>query len=220
MLNVKCPLMVFSGIQKFTMLDFPGHIACIVFTPGCNFRCGYCHNPEFVLPEQMCKIANSFIPENKIHAFLDQRRNLLEGVVISGGEPTIHRDLIPFMRKVKNMGFLVKLDTNGNKPEVIKQALDENLLDYIAMDIKTSLDNYQELCGKGALPEKIEESINLIKSCGVEYEFRTTMIKEIHTKEILEKMKPLIANAKNYRINQFRPGKTLDPKFAGYSPCE
>ncbi|PIR76985.1 MAG: anaerobic ribonucleoside-triphosphate reductase activating protein, partial [Candidatus Magasanikbacteria bacterium CG10_big_fil_rev_8_21_14_0_10_38_6] len=139
--------MVISGVQPFTLLDFPEKTACIIFTAGCNFRCGYCHNPEFVLPEKIQQIKTSFIDEETIYSFLQKRKGLLDGVVISGGEPTMMGDLPAFIRNIKELGFLVKLDTNGNRPLVLQHLLDEGLLDYVAMDVKTSLVNYADLVG-------------------------------------------------------------------------
>lgn len=206
--------MFFSGIQPFTMLDFPDTIACILFIPGCNFRCGYCHNPEFVLPEQLIKIKDSFIDEETVFNFLKQRLGKLEGVVFSGGEPTIMPDLVNCIAKVKAMGFKVKLDSNGNKPEVIQELLQKKLLDYIAMDIKTSLAQYKSLVGNLADTTALQKSIDLIKLSGLPYEFRTTLTKETHTPEILKEMIPLLSGSKKYTLQHFRSEITLDPAFA------
>lgn len=198
------------------MLDYPGKTACMVFTPGCNFRCGFCHNPEFVLPEQLQKIKNNFIPEEAFFNFLQTRKGLLEGVVITGGEPTIQADLLPFIKKIKALGFLVKLDTNGNCPAVVKQALSEKLLDFIAMDIKTSLSEYQNLAGKQANPANIKASIELIKNSGIDYEFRTTLLKQTHNDIIIKEMGELLKGSTRYWLQTFRPGHVLDPKFVEY----
>ena len=217
--------MLISGIQKFTTLDFPEKLACIVFTPGCNFRCGYCHNPEFVLPEKIAQLKSSFIPEEAFWNFLKKRGKrerdsapLLDGVVISGGEPTVMPDLVPFMEKIKSLGFLVKLDTNGNRPEVIEQAMKRGAADYIAMDVKTSLAEYQRLAGSLARAENIKRSIELIKAGGVAYEFRSTLIREIHTPDILSDMRELVRGAKQLFLQSFRPGQTLNPTFGAYQP--
>ena len=210
--------MLISGIQQFTMLDFPEKTACIVFTAGCNFRCGYCHNPEFVLPEKIREIADSFIPEEAVFSFLEQRRGLLDGVVITGGEPTLMGDLLEFIRRIKNMGFLVKLDTNGNNPAMVRRLLDEHLLDYIAMDIKTSLVQYKRLVGNRAKLHFLQESVSLIQKSGVEYEFRSTLIKEVHTDDILAEMIQLVHGAKRLSLQSFRPETTLAPVFATYHP--
>jgi pyruvate formate lyase activating enzyme len=208
--------MVISGIQKFSILDFPGKTACIVFTPGCNFRCRFCYNPEFVLPEKIKEISDSFIPEEAFFNFLDHRKDLLDGVVITGGEPTIIGDLLNFMEKIKKKGFLVKLDSNGNKPEVLRDAFNRELVDYIAMDIKTSLDKYQELSGVDAKPENIKESIKLLMKGEVPYEFRSTIVREFHPKEVLKEMAKLIDGADQYYMQAFRPGTTLDPVVSDY----
>ena len=210
--------MVISGIQKFSILDFPGKTACIVFTPGCNFRCRFCYNPEFVLPEEIKKISDSFIPEDVFFNFLDQRKDLLDGVVITGGEPTVIADLPSFMERIKKKGFLVKLDSNGNKPEVLTDVFEKGLVDYIAMDIKTSLENYQDLSGEDAKPENIKKSIELIMKSGIPYEFRSTIVRELHPEEVLKEMAKLIDGAKLYYMQAFRPGETLDPKVSDYHP--
>ncbi len=210
--------MLISGIQKFTLLDYPEHPACIMFTPGCNLRCGYCHNPEFVLPEEIQKIKSTFIPEQAILNFLESRRGLLYGVVISGGEPTLMPDLIPFMRTVKRRGFAIKLDTNGNRPDILQKVIDENIVDYVAMDLKTSLENYRELTGPCAYPEFIAKSISILKQNRVEYEFRSTLLQEIHTPEILERMAKLTDGAEKVYLQKFRPAVTLKPEFANHHP--
>lgn len=210
--------MKLSAIQRFTMLDYPDRVACIAFTPGCNMRCGFCHNPEFVLPELMREIQKDFIAEETFFNFLDQRRGLLEGVVVSGGEPTIWQDLPDFFRTIKEKGFLAKLDTNGNHPDMIRKLLDEKLVDYIAMDVKTSLVEYPKLVGDGVKPENIQKSIDILKASGIPYEFRTTLIKEAHSEEVLRDMEELLSGAERYYLQVFRPGHTLNPVFASYHP--
>lgn len=208
--------MLISGIQPSTLLDYPEKTACIVFTPGCNFRCGYCHNPEFVLPENIIKLKNDFIPEQSFFNFLSRRKGLLDGVVISGGEPTTAADLIPFMKKIKAAGFLVKLDTNGNRPDIIKHALEKKVVDYIAMDLKTSLTHYQTLVGKLAQPDAIKQSIDLIKNSGIDYEFRSTLLKEVHSAILLDEMSEQIQGARRWYLQTFRPGHTLDTAYQNY----
>jgi pyruvate formate lyase activating enzyme len=210
--------MLISGIQKFTLLDYPDKTSCIIFTPGCNFRCGFCHNPEFVLPELIDKIKESFISEQSFFNFLSGRKGLLDGVVITGGEPTIMPDLADFIKKIKDLGFLVKLDTNGSRPEVVKDLLDKKLIDYIAMDVKTSLDKYQELTAASVDTVKIKASIDLIKNSGVPYEFRATILKETHPKEVLEKMAELLRGADRFYLQTFRPTRVLDAAFEEYHP--
>jgi pyruvate formate lyase activating enzyme len=207
-----------SAIQRFTILDYPDKVACIAFTPGCNMRCGFCHNPEFVLPEKINELKDSFIAEETFFNFLDKRKGRLEGVVVSGGEPTIWQDLPDFFRKIKAKGFATKLDTNGNNPTMLKRLLDEKLLDYVAMDVKTSLAGYTTLVGVGAKPENIAESIALLKASGIPYEFRTTLMKEVHTEEVLRDMEELVKGAERYYLQIFRPGHTLHPLFATYHP--
>ncbi|MDO8565611.1 MAG: anaerobic ribonucleoside-triphosphate reductase activating protein [Candidatus Moranbacteria bacterium] len=208
--------MILSGIQKFTLIDFPGKIACVLFTGGCNYRCGFCHNPEFVLPEELAKLSKSFIPEVAALNFLKRRRGMLEGVVISGGEPTIMPDLESFIVKVRDLGFAVKLDSNGNRPEVLRSLIEKKLVDYIAMDFKTSLPEYQSLVGKWADEKKLQESINLLKQGDVDYEFRTTLVREVHTPEILEAMSKTLVGSKRLYLQTFRPGIVLDPTFKDY----
>ncbi len=210
--------MLISGIQPFTLLDYPHKVSCVIFTPGCNFRCGYCHNPEFVLPEHIIQLKRSFIPEKTFYRFLEKRQSLLDGVVISGGEPTMAVGLLDCMRNIKSRGFLVKLDTNGNQPSVIQQVISENLVDYIAMDVKTSIAEYTSLVLNCVIPNHIIESIQLIKDSGISYEFRSTLIKEIHREKTLEDMRELLVGADMMYIQTFRPTTTLDPKFAQYHP--
>lgn len=200
------------------MLDYPDKVACIAFTPGCNMRCGFCHNPEFVLPEQIQELSSGFIAEETFFNFLDQRRGLLEGVVVSGGEPTIWQDLPDFFRKIKEGGYLAKLDTNGNHPTMLERLLSEKLVDYVAMDVKTSLLEYPSLVGGGAKAEHIARSIELLKASGIPYEFRTTLIKEIHTETVLWDMTELLTGARQYSLQAFRSGHTLNPLFATYHP--
>lgn len=210
--------MKLSAIQRFTMLDYPDRVACIAFTPGCNMRCGFCHNPEFVLPDKIRELQADFIAEETFFNFLDKRKGLLEGVVVSGGEPTIWRDLPDFFRKIKERGFLAKLDTNGNHPAMLRKLLEEKLVDYVAMDVKTSLVEYPKLVGGTVKAEHIEESIALLKAAGIPYEFRTTLIKEVHTEEVLQDMAELLSGAERYYLQAFRPGHTLNPLFATYHP--
>lgn len=199
-----------------SLMDYPGIISCIAFTPGCNFRCGYCHNPEFVLPEMIQNLRPSFIPESTLFNFLDQRKDLLEGVVVTGGEPTLMPDLLAFLEKIKSRGLLVKLDTNGNRPSVIKSVIENGLVDYIAMDVKTSLTNYKELVGPLASQEYLQESVDILRKNLVDYEFRSTLIKEVHTPEIISDMVKLLSGAKRLFLQKFRPENTLCAKFQDY----
>ncbi|XLQ20610.1 MAG: anaerobic ribonucleoside-triphosphate reductase activating protein [Candidatus Moraniibacteriota bacterium] len=210
--------MLISGVQKFTMLDYPEKVAAIIFTPGCNMRCGFCHNKEFVLPEEIKKLRPSFIPERAVLNFLESRRGKLDGVVISGGEPTVQPDLRQFIQKVREMGFLVKLDTNGNLPNIMKDLVNDGLIDYIAMDVKTTLNNYENLVGKMVNPDNIKESIEFLKQGTVPYEFRTTVIEGVHTEEIIKEMSELVSGADKLYLQKFRPETTLDPEFENQKP--
>jgi pyruvate formate lyase activating enzyme len=210
--------MFLSGIQKLTLLDYPGKVACTVFTPGCNFRCGFCHNQEFVSPAEIKKIASSFIPAEKFFKFLKTRQGLLDGVVICGGEPTLQTDLMDFIQKIKALGFLVKLDTNGYLFPILKEIINNKLVDYIAMDLKTSLADYPRVVDTNLDIEEIRKSIELIKNSFIKYEFRTTIIQELHSKNILTDMANLLTGAKKYCLQKFIPRKTLNPRFQNYHP--
>lgn len=188
------------GLQKLTLVDFPGLTAAILFTGGCNFRCPFCQNGSLVLNPE----GEPVIEEEEIFDYLKKRKKLLEGVVITGGEPTIEEDLIPFIIKVKNLGYKVKLDTNGFRPMILKEAVEKARVDYVAMDIKNSLDAYGETCGIPNInTEPIKESIEYLKSGIVDYEFRTTVVKELHKKENFEKIASLLSGALRYFLQSY-----------------
>jgi pyruvate formate lyase activating enzyme len=210
--------MLISGIQPCTFLDYPEKTACIVFTPGCNFRCTYCHNPEFVLPERIKELRPGFIPEETFFRFLERRRDLLDGVVVTGGEPTLMPDLLEFLRKVKDMGFKTKLDTNGNRPVVLGKALEEGLVDYVAMDVKTSLAEYRNLAGPLADPDAIAQSVEMLKTSLIPSEFRSTILQELHPQSVLDGMAELLVGAKTLYLQKFRPGIVLKPEASSYHP--
>jgi pyruvate formate lyase activating enzyme len=210
--------MQISGITPFTTIDFPETIACILFTAGCNFRCSYCHNSEFVLPEKLKELKDDFIHHEAVFQFLKERQGKLDGVVITGGEPTMHHNLLDWMERIQKMGFKVKLDSNGNKPEILKDALDRKIVDYIAMDIKCMPSRYEELAGKRADGDKIIESINILKEANIPVEFRTVAIEGFHKEEDFEEIRNLIKGASVYRLLKFRPGNTLCPSFALLKP--
>lgn len=212
--------MLVSWLERLSLLDFPGRVACVVFTLGCNLRCGYCHNSEFVLPEKIRQIKNGLQQTENFFQFLEKRQGILEWVSICGGEPTIHKDLEDFVRKIKNMGFLVKLDTNGYRPQVIQNLLEKNLLDYVAMDIKHSWEKYESLVGRVPDISAYAESVEIIKKMAPDYEFRSTIIGGIHDLEDFEKMSEQIAGAKSYFLQRYRTGNVLDPNFQGFSPTE
>ena len=201
--------MKIGALQKFSLIDYPGKVCAIIFTVGCNFRCGYCHNPELVDPKQFPKP----MPAEKIISFLQKRKGKLEAITITGGEPTLQPDLLSFLEQVKRHGYLVKLDTNGTNPNMLQQTIKDKLVDYIAMDIKGPLDRYREIVNITPNINAIEESISLIMNSGIEYEFRTTITKpQIRTKDIIEIGK-LIKGAKLFALQKFIPSKTNDPAF-------
>ncbi|MFH1546375.1 MAG: anaerobic ribonucleoside-triphosphate reductase activating protein [Patescibacteria group bacterium] len=205
--------MQIAAIQKLTLLDFPGKTACTVFTPGCNFRCGYCHNPELVLPEKIAIAKQDLIPEEAFFNFLGKRKGLLDGVCVTGGEPTLQKDLLQFLKKIRQRGFLVKLDTNGSHPEILEKLFRARLLDFIALDVKASPKNYQKLVGIDVV-EKIRASKNLIEQSGVPYEFRTTVVREIHDEEEFRKILEFVRGAEKFFLQNFEPKHgCLDPEF-------
>lgn len=204
--------MIIKGIQKLTLLDFPGRVACTVFTAGCNFRCPFCHNASLVLGG-----SDGFINENEIFAFLEARRGRLSGICISGGEPTLQPDLARFIRRVKGLGYAVKLDTNGYRPEVLRELLSEGLLDYVAMDIKTSRERYSAVAGVEVDVSKIEESAALLMSSGVPYEFRTTVVRELHSAEDFPEIGNWLSGAEKFYLQSFvDSGDVISDGLNGY----
>lgn len=192
--------MVIHGIQKLTLVDYPGHPAAILFTGDCNFRCPFCQNAPLVLSSS----SEPVIAEDEIFSFLKKRKGMLEGVVVTGGEPTLQKDLIPFLGRLKTLGYLVKLDTNGYRPEVLKSAVESGYVDYVAMDIKTSLDEYPVVAGiKDLDVSRIERSVELLKSGAVDYEFRTTVVEPLHHKENFEKIGELLKGCRRYYLQSF-----------------
>ncbi|NGX63058.1 MAG: 7-carboxy-7-deazaguanine synthase [Candidatus Anoxychlamydiales bacterium] len=204
--------MLIGGIQKFSLINYPKKTAAVIFTQGCRFLCHYCHNPELVLDEKFQKP----LDEKEILEFLKKRQNQLDAVVISGGEPTLHKDLVSFIKKLKDLNYLVKLDTNGINPNIIKNLIDQKLLDYIAMDLKAPLESYSKVTNIDLGVNLIQDSINLIMSSKIEYEFRSTLVKNLHTKDDISKMAKLIKNASLYILQKFRPQITLNPAFSKY----
>lgn len=187
--------MKIGGLNKLTTQDFPEHLACIIFTKGCNFNCSYCYNRDLVDNKA------ETIDEDYVMAYLYKRRKILDGVVISGGEPTIWDDLIPFIKKIKEFKLDIKLDTNGYNPAMLKEIIDNNLVDYIAMDIKAIPDKYMKVINKKIDFNKILESIDLIKKSNIKYEFRTTIMKDVHDKKDIIKILKLIGDSKLYLQN-------------------
>lgn len=216
--------MQFSAIHTLTVLDYPGKVAAILFTPGCNFRCHYCHNAEFVLPEKIRELQHDFIPEEKVLNFLKTRQGKLDGIVVSGGEPTIHgENLLRFFRKVKALGFLIKIDTNGTNPNFLETALSDNLIDYVAMDVKAPPEEYAEIVGVNIPGDWLQKSRDILQNSGIDYELRTTIIKGVHTHEMLQKIFEFCAGAPRYTLQNYRAEKVLNPawkKYTGFSQDE
>lgn len=187
-----------QGYQKLTLLDFPGKVACTVFTGGCNFKCPFCHNASLVLSPNEFKSA-----QEDIFIYLSSRKGIIDGVCITGGEPLLQPDIEDFIVKVKELGLLVKLDTNGSFPSKLKTLLDKGLLDYVAMDIKASKENYSKLCGADINIKDIEKSVEILKESNIPYEFRTTAVKELHTKEDFYNIGLWLKGTERYFIQGF-----------------
>jgi len=204
------------GLQKQSLIEYPGRISAVVFLGGCNLRCCFCYVPHLVLPE---KIENQKeIPQREIFSFLKERKNFLEAVAISGGEPTINEDLPDFIKKIKKLGYLVELETNGTNPKMLKYLIDKKLVDYVAMDIKHRLDNfekYKEITG-GVLTkrmfENIKKSVKILLSGKVDYELRTTVMKEFHKKEDILEICKEIQEAKIYYLQNYQKNSTISRK--------
>lgn len=207
--------MLIGGFQKMTMLDYPGKVACTIFTYGCNFRCPFCHNATLVIDEA------SLLSEDEILSYLNKRKIILDGVCITGGEPLLQKDIFEFLEKVRKTGLLVKLDTNGSYPEKLKEAIDRGLVDYVAMDIKTSLENYSKVADVNVKIQDIEKSIQILLENKVDYEFRTTVVRELHTKEDFEKISEWIKGAKRYFLQCFKDNENLiGNNLSAYTPHE
>jgi len=197
--------MKIGGFQKFSLIDYPGKIAAVIYTQGCNFRCPYCHNPELVLSE----LFEKEIPLQEILDFLKFRKGKLEGVVITGGEPTLQSDLSNIIEKIKGLGYSVKLDTNGTNPAVLKELIEKKLINYIAMDIKAPFERYKELAGTEVDLEKIKQSIRQIMISGIDYEFRTTVVKYLLNDNDVELLKSEFSNVKRYVLKDFNPAAKI-----------
>lgn len=212
--------MQISWINKFTLIDFPWHTACIIFTPWCNFRCWFCHNSEFVLPEKLEKVYKNLITEEAFFSFLKTRKWLLDWVSICWWEPTMQKDLFEFCKKVKEMWFLVKLDTNWRDPEILKKLISHKYIDYIAMDVKHEIWKFSESAWLKINEEKYLESIKILldleEKSWVDYEFRTTVAKWIHDEKTIENITKYLSWAKNYFLQNYKKWEkwtTLDPNF-------
>ncbi|MFC1643731.1 anaerobic ribonucleoside-triphosphate reductase activating protein [Candidatus Omnitrophota bacterium] len=200
--------MIIAGLQNLSLVDYPGHLASVVFVQGCNFRCGYCYNPDLVTLDKHFDFS-----EEDIFDSITRRKEMIEGVVITGGEPTIYKDLPDFVRRLKNEGFKVKLDTNGSNPAQLEYMLRASLLDYIALDIKTSLPKYTIVTDQKGIEEAVSESIRLTMLSTVPYEFRTTCVPGIVGEEDFRLIAKVTRGAKKYCLQQFRPASTYDKSF-------
>lgn len=200
--------MLIGGLEKFSLLDFPEHISAIVFTQGCNFRCPFCYNPMLVEPRRNDKFKNKQrshpITEDGFFAFLKSRQGKLDGVVITGGEPTIHADLPEFAQRIRDMGFAVKLDTNGTNPDMIQKLLAARLLGYIAMDLKGAEKNYHRAAGRNADLAQIQKSIKIIIESDLPHEFRTTLVPGLHSAGDVEAMAGMIRGGGKWYLQRFK----------------
>lgn len=196
-------------IQKSSLIDYPGKVSAVIFTRGCNFRCPYCHNPELVDGSSF----SDLFSEDELFSLLPRRKGLLDGVTITGGEPTLQPDLIPFMRKIKDLGFLVKLDTNGSCPDVLAEAVDGGLVDYIAMDVKAPLAKYHEAAGRHIDTGAVAGSIGIVTGSEVAYEFRTTLVSRLLSPDDVVEIGHMIKGASCYALQRFVLSKHLDQAY-------
>lgn len=206
------------GLNKTTLLDYPGHLAAVIFLGNCNFRCPFCHNKNLVTEVS----SKNMLSESDVFNFLEKRKNVLEGVCITGGEPTISKDLFSFIEKIKNLGYLIKLDTNGYRPDILMNLCNNGLVDYVAMDIKNSKTKYIQTAGLNSLDlNKIEDSINFLINGTIDYEFRTTIVKELHQKEDFYEIGKWISNCKAYYLQNYKETEgVISPGFSSYSKNE
>lgn len=209
--------MIIKGIQKTTLLDYPGRVACTIFTGGCNFRCPFCHNASLVVDPDFSDV----ISEDEVFSFLKKRKGILEGVCITGGEPLIHKDAFDFIYKVKSLGYPVKLDTNGSSPETLERLISEAVIDYIAMDIKNSKEKYELTAGTSLYTDSVYKSMDLIIKSSIKYEFRTTVVKELHTSTDLKSISEDIKGAERYFLQCFKDsGNLISSGYSAYSEDE
>ncbi len=196
--------MKIGGLMKLTLLDFPEHVACTVFLSGCNFRCPFCHNRDLAMASSPDEIS-----QEEFFAFLKKRQGVLQGVCVSGGEPLINDDIFEFLKKIKDMGYKVKLDTNGSFPERLRRIIDAELCDYVAMDVKNSPDKYPQTAGGGVTFDKVSESIAILKESRLPHEFRTTTVKDFHTKDDIAEIAAYLGEEEKYFIQPFRDGESV-----------
>ena len=202
--------MKICGLQKLTLLDYPGHLACTVFLGGCNFKCPFCYNTPLI-PLNECR---EYISESELLSFLDKRKGILQGVAITGGEPLINKDIKDLIIKIRELGFKVKLDTNGSFPDVLKNLIEEGLVDYVAMDVKNTYEKYDLTAGVHVNAQNIKRSINILLQGKVDYEFRTTVIKEFHEIDDFDEIGKMIKGAKNYFLQSFQDKESVHGHFS------
>ena len=203
---------IIDGFDKLTLLNYPDKVACTIFTKGCNFKCPFCHNSSLI----------SLDKENdkykEVISYLNKRKGIIDGVCITGGEPLIHKSTKELIKEIKSMGFLVKLDTNGSNPVMLKELIDEKLIDYVAMDIKNTFDKYEMTIGCKTNIDNIKKSIDIIESSNIDYEFRTTIVKELHTLDDIKGIINMIDKKSKYYIQNFRNSDgVLNKKLNGFT---
>ncbi|MFA7087758.1 MAG: anaerobic ribonucleoside-triphosphate reductase activating protein [Patescibacteria group bacterium] len=210
--------MIIGGLEKLTLLDYPEHLAAIIFTQGCNFRCRYCYNPMLVWPDGGLDGKNKkekgfpIIDQKDLFLFLENRIGRLDGVVITGGEPTLHHDLPDFIKKIKSLGYLVKLDSNGTNPDMLEKLINEKLIDYIAMDLKAPLEKYESVVGAAVNCNNIKKSVKIIMNSGLPYEFRTTVVPGLLIEDDFVDMGKIIKGAKKWYLQKFKSDTELVDK--------
>lgn len=206
------------GLQKLSLLDYPDKIGATIFTGGCNFLCPFCHNKDLVIGIEKIKE----IPQEEVFSFLEKRKGILEGICISGGEPLIHEEIGEFINKIKDMGYLIKIDTNGSYPDELKNLMKKKLIDYVAMDIKNSPGKYPITCGKSQIDiEKIKESVSILMNNNIQYEFRTTVIKELHNIEDFQIISEWLKGASKYFLQSYKDSENvIERRFNPYDNCQ
>jgi len=208
--------MLFGGLHKNSLIDFPGKISCVLFVMGCNFDCPYCHNPKLA---KGCIDDQAAFDADSAYDFLENRKGFLEGVVISGGEPTLQEELIAICQRIKQIGYPIKLDTNGSRPQVLKRLIEAELVDYVAMDIKTDPFRYAPLIKKNFNPDTLLSSIRILMESKVDYEFKTTCIKPLVDADVIETISRLIKGSPLYALQQFHNTDVLHPEFFQENDC-
>jgi len=208
--------MKISGFEKLTLLNYPGVVSCIIFTKGCNFRCPYCQNSSLIDFK-----GESDISDEEVLDYLIKRKGILDGICISGGEPLLQKDIKFFVRRVKELGYKIKIDTNGSSPLILKELIDEHLIDYVAMDIKNTFPKYKQTVGCKLNIENIKKSIEILENSYIDYEFRTTIVKEFHELDDILQICKMLNNKSKYYIQNFQNSDgVLNKKLHGFSENE